>query len=357
MRRVTQITFDGLNFSHVVNALSRQNISVYSASKTGQKCTLTVKTADSPIVVAFLREKCYNNIYAKPKGLSLALFNLKRHVALLCVFVACAVVFSVLQGYCFDVKISGDVDENVVTTALKNHGVSLGGKIPSDLNAVASAVAFDVDASYVSLTRKASVLTVIAVAKSVSPTVDLNSCHDVVATHGGTVESISVFQGTALVKRGDVVKKGDVLIRGKRTFSDGSSVDVCAVGEVKIAVESRFTVTFDGTKQVVADTGKVQKTVYVKIGNAVSPHTPPFENFRSEISETVLSLGVKVVTETYYQTAVVTVPATFDEQQQFLQQQALAGALKNADFTPSATSFVHSGNTVTAIARGVVTEK
>ena len=55
---------------------------------------------------------------------------------------------------------------------------------------------------------------------------------DVVAAHGGVVQSIRVFAGTAQVRAGDLVQKGQVLIRGVERARDEQLTPVHASGVV-----------------------------------------------------------------------------------------------------------------------------
>ena len=275
------ITFEGLNISHFLNSLCRQNITLRGVSRQGRQCILQVDATHSQKVVAQLKEKCYNILDIRYTGVSFAIHFARAHfIAVLCLLL-CVVGLAVSSGFCLRIETQGDFDSEVVLNALAQAGVKVGMPYSGfNVDVVENAVATNLNAMYAVVNRKGSVLYVNVIAtKQINEPIDMSKRRDIISTVNGVVTSALCEQGNLLVKIGDKVSVGDILIEGRRVFNDGESRDVYALGKVTVQQSAQGTVTFNGYKTEMQKTDNVYKNVGVVLFGKEYVNTCKYDSF------------------------------------------------------------------------------
>ena len=353
-RRRTQICFEGLNIGRTLNFLA-QKYALYDVYRQGKICKITVESNVAVMVVAYLKEKCYNITAVKKLGGSFAIYFFKTHFLIPVFFALAIVLVAFSSNFCWKIEIEGDYDRNEVLAALNQCDVYVGASLFGfSADRLENNLSNQLDAMYAVVNRNGSALYVSAVKKKqVDEPVDMNKRRDIVATASGKVQYLLCEQGTARVAVGDVVKKGQVLISGVRTFNDGTTKDVYALGKVVLELSASSFAKFTGTATETVETGNVFTTNAVVLFGKSYGKFPPFETFRTEITETRLyPLNLTIQHVTYYETTQVTKKVTIEECLDELKAQALSNALKKADFTVKYTLYSVTEKGVTATVYG-----
>jgi len=164
--------------------------------------------------------------------------------------------------------------------------------------------------------------------------VDYTKPNSIYATQDGVISRILLISGTARVKVGDSVKKGQLLIEGVRTFPDGSTEPVCAVGEVFATVGIKGESRFDDFKTQLVKTQEFTKFHSLQLLNFDSAKKigQIYDNQIVETAQsTLFPLPVKIVTTTVYRAEETKVKQNIDDCRETCRQEALSYALSKLD--------------------------
>ncbi len=350
----TEICFCGLNIQRTLNKLS-QNYVLFDVKRQGKTCQITVETAVAKQIVAYLEEKCYNVVEIKKIGASSAIERFQRHFVLLAAVVLGIVALVFSSKICWKICVDGDYSEQEVLVALDGLDVRQGSWLSGfQTDVLENKLAVRLDAMYAVVHRKGSVLYVNAVKrKQTDRPIDVHSRRDIVATQGGTVVELLCEQGTPAVSVGDTVCQGDVLVWGLRTFNDGTTEEVYALGNVVLQQSCSAFAEFDGTVTETVDSGRTFCANSVWLFGKNYGKRPPFESYRTE-SETfcIFPLNVTVERVVYYETQTVTRSAQLAEAVDELKRKALQQATELANFAVESVVFEVQSNGVKAIVLG-----
>ncbi len=354
-----KISFEGLNLNRTLNKLA-EKYTLYDVTRQGKNCQITVSSRVYRQVVAFLREKCYNITNIQQIGLSSVRTFFKAHWLLPVYLLLVVAILALSANFCLRIEVTGDYDSKTVISAMKQLHVGVGSNLfkfnPDDLE---NKLSVKLDAMYAVVNRKGSTLYINAVKrKEVDTPIDMHTRRDVVATCDGKVTSVLCEQGTAVCKVGDYVKAGDVLIQGLRTFSDGTTESVYAMGRVTLEQSCTAFAEFSGVATETVETGKTFTADYVMLFGKSYGKMPPFETFRTERETVSLSpLNLKIDRVTYYETQQVTKTVTLEECLDSLKQIALQQVLRDAPFSVTYTEYRVTQSGVYATAYGVAEMK
>ncbi len=287
------------NTSFIINALRRQNVQILGVKEVDGGADVIVRKSRLKHT-----EKClidYGRDYTIKERFGV-LFLVKSLFKRVGIFIAVAIIIflgSLYSDYVFGVEIVGDalpfVDEAEVI--LEDFDFPLK-KSEVDLAAIESKAYRIDDVSYATATIEGSKLrlTLVGVYKP-DEIIDLDCPTDIVATSDAIVTRVVTFQGTPLVKVGDIVKKGSVLISATVNITEELSVDIAAAGEVygkvlkteKIAYKKVYT-------EEVATGNKTTKTSFgfLKFDKkATSPYELYDEVIKDVFSIPLLNIYVK----------------------------------------------------------------
>jgi sporulation protein YqfD len=362
----TEITISGLNLERKLNMLAKCGISVLSVTRVGRKeCKIVVHAANRQQTVDLLSEKWYNDdgtvVINPPKtvnhGLARGVELLRKHLALVLIVALLLPLLLFTSNFCLDIKVNSTLEREIVVDSLGEYGIKIGSKINNlDKDRVENHLTNALDVSYAVVDVKGSVLYVTLYDKDDGHgLIDLTDPSDIVAHFAGTVSRIVVLQGTARVKVGDKVRKGQTLIKGVRTFSDGHTEPVKAVGEVYATVEVSETMMFSPTVMELTDTGEIFRMNTVTVGKIeVAGRKIPFELYRSEYTVTTLyPFNIKITTFVLYEQQEKMITVEFADILEQMKRDVYNLALKKADFTVAESSYiVKNGVSVKVVLRG-----
>ncbi len=356
MARRVKISFEGLNINRTVLALSQKYV-LYNVVRKGRNCQITVDAKVFRQAVAFLKERCYNITNIQKIGWNSALSFVKTHF-LLPIFATLAILaLFFASNICWKVEVSGDYTSQEVFDALSYCDVGIGSSLFGfSADKLENRLCTQLNAMYAVVTRKGSALYINAVKrKSANTPIDMNSRRDILATASGKVVQLLCEQGTAAVEVGDFVQKGDVLIFGKRVFNDGTSTDVYALGKIVIQPSAEAFREFFGTIVETVETGNTFCANAVVLFGKSYGKLPPFESYRTKVTETKLSpLNLTIKHIVYCETREVTKSATIFDCLEELKLQALQLAMQNADFYVKSVSYRITDNGVYATVFGEI---
>ena len=238
------------------------------------------------------RDKKEFESYAKSKvrfilGETLGIYGFikrqKRKYGLFLGILIMTVIFVLTSNLVWDIRISGNerLSDSYIEDALSGSGFEIGSSWSRiDKNAVETDIlSKHPDVSWISLNRRGTVAYVeLMESENINEdnAAPMGYCN-VVADRDGVIEEITVEQGEALVKVGDVVKRGDVLISG--IIENEGGVSFChARGEVR--AQNVEIVEAGSEREITKKVLKGRKLVDLKI-NVFKFSINIFKNYRN----------------------------------------------------------------------------
>lgn len=235
------ITVEGLYMERLINLLLSEGVRVTRVKRLSHtSLRLTVSARYEKHVVEILQANGYLYRILGRGGSVKVLKHLKKRLALV-ISAAVAVVLLVLfSNHVWVVKIEGaeKLEQTRIEQMLAESGLTAGvSKGSLDKKAIENKLLLTFpELSWVGIEIKGIKATVRLAEMDEPPVMqDKDTPSDIVAACDGTVTKVTVLQGEALVKEGDVVKKGQLLIRGEE--KDGQKR--AALGEVLAEVWHR----------------------------------------------------------------------------------------------------------------------
>ena len=215
----------GMNQARLLSTLAGVGVSVFKVEKLSVKIMqFCVKNDECEKFFAITNKLCYNVLTIYDSGLkNKALFLLKRLG-----FILGAIVFFISTALpsLFVCKVEFLGDASVYSDRLNNYlidnGVSTFTPFSKlDLDSLEVALLKDNDyLSFASIKKRGGTLIVYAKLKTEPPTVIDSTIYKLYSTVNGVVDGVTVYRGTATVKKGDAVSVGDLLVDGVVTIKD-----------------------------------------------------------------------------------------------------------------------------------------
>lgn len=240
---------EGLNLDRFINYVKKQGITLYNAKKVGNKrLIVTVSFNQSQKFFAIAKELCYNIKKLRDGGKALPFLNLYR---LFGVFIGC-IIISITATYCNDLLFgvsftgSGSLYKREVLTYLSQRGIVPFARFSSfsTERLEDEILASNPHLSFVSC-KKSGARLIIDLELCKDKTNMLNgNVYSMVSDVDGSVESVKVYRGTAVVQVGDTVKAGDLLVDGYAVIKD-QMVRINVLASVTLICQRDFTFTFD----------------------------------------------------------------------------------------------------------------
>lgn len=185
-----------------------------------------------------------------------------------------------------------------------------------------------------------------------APMEDRRTVRDLVASRGGMITGLSVLDGEAAVKKGDVVEPGQVLVSGHMDLT--YKIRACAAaGEVFARTWRETDVVTPRRYTAVEETGKIWRCRYLQMGRnrlkltiGDPPEGPEWRKTVQRRDLTLpggLTLPAALVTETYVcvrpTAAELTASAAGEAMKRFslrlAQEDMIAGRIRNSDWQMS----------------------
>ncbi len=326
----TTVTVEGVNFSLLLNECVRRNIVIKKAERVATT-TLKITCASRFLsqLLAILQEKGYtitNQKASVPNNLGqLALARIGIIIGLVV-----GLISSILASlFVWDIVVvgTGNCSEQIVA-ALRDNGIGRGSfKAAMDPHNIEQTLYSQVDElSLVSVSFRGTSM-IINYTERTTPQ-ENGGRKNILATSRGIVASITVAEGTALVKVGDVVTEGQVLIAGY-TMVDGEKVESSADGQIFLYLWKSATVEFPLEKIMWVRTGNsVSGSSLSFLGSTLFTRQPEhqFTKFETEtITQNLVSssaLPLKITYTTVFELEAVTINQNFEENVEKLRAQA-----------------------------------
>ncbi len=342
------ITARGLNVAYHMSRLCDMGVVLYDVVKIDNKhLQLVCSSSNSAKVVQYLTDNNFFDIIINTMGFYRVLLGMRRYVVLVSILLLIVPVLWINSLFCSGIVVSGDIDSDTVLDCLRDTGVSVGCRLGSiQYDKVEDYLSSQLDLSYTIVDIVGNKIYVSTVDNVDIPTTDYSQPRDIVAQHSGTITSISVVQGTAVVSVGQYVNAGDVLIRGIRTYTDGSTTPVYAIGTVKAEVSVTSTVPYTGYYDDYSYTGNSATIVRIDIANSVvyGSHCP-YQCY--DVDSTTVTMYPLALTVTYcYYTEKLptTVAISYNDYLADMQQQALQQAMAKVYFAVDNTIYNNQYN-------------
>lgn len=185
-----------------------------------------------------IARRCFCRVHIlKRFGLPFLIHKIKPRTALIlgvCLFLLCAWVSSL---FLWEITISGptEIPHARIRHTLSEHGVSPGAYTKSlDLEHIKNQILLEMpDLIYLGINLHGSHAEVIVRDRTRPPSiVDETGFANIVATQGGVIERVVVYEGTPEVKKGDLVTPGQILANGYMTGRSGVTVSTRARADV-----------------------------------------------------------------------------------------------------------------------------
>ena len=234
------------------------------------------------LILALNREGC--QFSQKTLGLPAVIKKLAARWGLIAGFILCVASVAVYSGYIWDIRVEGTerIKTAEVTAVLTEMGVR-GGIRKSQIDRTAVALTLNTrlsDAADVTAEIRGTCLIIRINETLVKDGAEDAVSQNIIAAYDAIIEKVLVFDGTALVKAGDVVKKGAILIAGYNLDNEGNMTETKAKGEVAGKVYFTAENVFFTEREEYVRTGNVTETRFIglsgfniKIKNKGSPYS------------------------------------------------------------------------------------
>ena len=246
-RGYVEVTLWGYAPERFFNLCSNHDILIWDLRRQGDAYDFKISLQGFRCLKPLLKKSGTRVRIRKKSGLPFFFFRYRRRKILFAGIFGCMLVLFALSRFIWKININGNdsvTDDSLLKFLEENHS-SYGTYIS---NVDCTKLEEEIRSSFknviwTSVKREGTTLTVdiqenliVAAdqAKAALPD-DLKdqeqSGYDLLAVHGGTVESIYVRKGTPLVQKGDTVKKGDVLVSGLLPIYDDSQTVTAGVSK------------------------------------------------------------------------------------------------------------------------------
>ncbi len=358
-----RITACGLNVAYHMSALARQGILLHSVVKLDNRhVQLVCGSSSSAYVVQYLTDNNFFDIIVDTMGLYRVIVGCRCHWILVAILLLAVPILCISNMFCASIIVEGDMDSNTVLQCLDDIGICVGCRLSHiDYDHVEDYLSSTLDLSYTVVEIVGNKLYVSTVDNVDILTIDYSKPRDIVATHSGTVTYISVVQGTAVVAVGQTVNVGDTLISGVRTYTDGTTTPVYAIGTVKAEVTVSSSVQYTGSYTDWQYTGNSTTVVGIDIANSSVYSSVCNYQYYDVTTNSVAMYPLATIVNYYYYTEKIptTVAVTFDNYIDTMKQLALQQALQEVYFTVDNTiysSVYNSSVTVTLVGSIVISD-
>ena len=235
---------EGLNLDRLINTAKNRGLTLENVKKTSnRRLIVSLSLRDSKKFFALNKELCYNIKKIRQSGRALPLLKAWQRLGVVVgaiIFVVSTCFFNDLI-YGFSFCGSGSVYEKEVLYYLNQMGVKQYARFSSfDFERIEDEIlAKNKNLSFVSISKNGNRLNIES--SLASDNVDrLNgNVQQVISEVDGVIEKINVYRGTALFKKGDLVKKGDKIVDGYMTIKE-QVVKINVLANITIIATEQF---------------------------------------------------------------------------------------------------------------------
>lgn len=269
----TRITIEGFFIERFINICKTNNILLWGIKKENESlihANISIKNFKK-IKGISKKTKCRVHIENK-KGFPF-IFNKykKRKIFLISSIIVFFIIF-ILSNFIWNIEITGNnkILKEEILSELDSNGLKIGIlKNKIDKDSIINKIRLDRnDISWIGIDIKGTNVVVKIVEADDKPEViNSNEFCNIVAEKDCIIEKIDANNGTALVKKGDVVKKGDILIAGWMQGKYTGIRYIHAMGNVKAKVYYSEKEKISLREIEKQETGKKEKKYEIKFNN------------------------------------------------------------------------------------------
>lgn len=286
MKGIIKVSIEGFFIERFINLCLQENIEIWELERINDGIINVKFSYTSYEKICDIAEitKCKINILEK-KGIPFIVKRYKHRkivVALICIIV---ILITVTNMFVWNVEIFGDfsIPIEIVRNLLDENDIKVGG-LKSNLDIDAAKLNILLarsDIAWVGINLKGNKIVVEIVQKElVDDDIYRDTVGNIISDKTGLVEKIYVAEGTAMVKKGELVDVGTLLISG--VVSKGITTKAGVLGEnlgnqeiryvradgeilLKTTYVEKIKIPFE--KDIVSKTGNVEKTYKMKLNN------------------------------------------------------------------------------------------
>ena len=275
LRGVAEIRITGAAPWKLINACCRERITVEGVESDDLiTCRALIFAADAERVKS-LAPRCGCDVEVlsvRGRPIWKKLLYRRRWAALCAAAVAAAILVSSL--FVWDIRVTendSDIPDTVILRTLAEQGIGVGSFWPSFRGErIRSRALSELPGlSWLAVNVRGSTASVEVRAAVEKPEItDPRQAADVTASRSGVITEIRVFEGEALVSRGDAVTAGQTLVSGERAARRGETRTVHACAEIMAHTWHELTASAPLTACVREGTGAARYRFALLIGNA-----------------------------------------------------------------------------------------
>lgn len=338
---------EGVNLDRLLRQINSNNIDLFNLTRSKDKLYFSVKWHSKQKIVDLLDKQCYNYTITGSSGVK-SYVNAIKNNFLIYVFAFVLIISCViLNGFVWHIDIYCDKDVDLVQQAnavLSSYNVKVGA--PSsrvNLDNLESKLVYQLENVVFAVVKlSGGRLSVMLYIQEDSPILEYSVVDDLVAVSDAIIERIVVISGTAQVKVGDAVIAGQILIKGERTYNDGTTSPVRAAGLVYARAHSKGQVLFENVITEYQETGRsLNYNNLIIFGKEIqSKKAIEFSSYTSQKKYIQMGvLPIKVVNVVVMETRLVSKQVTLEQQLPLLQAKALELAIKECTFNYTSINY------------------
>lgn len=279
----TTLTVSGFNQVRLLNKLSQSGVRLYRVSRSSpSEMRLTVRTKELGKAIAIIQNLCYTFESAEQPNF-LTLLKKRAWVPLAALALTAAIFVSNMFIWRIDISGSSGLTLVNVQKLVSDSGLHTFSYKPDDLSMLESSILALDEVAAVSVGMSGNTLKINIIESGFTTPVERGG--PVVSGYDAVVTRIVTESGSALVKRGEVVRRGQPLISGqlKATLDGALTVETQAKGEVYGTVTFMFSTVVQGGA-VWSATGRTQtETTMDILGLEWKGGECEFECYRSTV--------------------------------------------------------------------------
>lgn len=326
---VTRFTVTGLNLSKLATRLTKEGFRLFRIKSGKKSLDFSIKTANYKKLIAILEELNYNYIIKTQTGARASLRMLSAYAGALLGAVAVIVYIAVSASFLHSIEVGLPSRETEVLKLLSERGVTRGVAVSEiDIDGLEDALLALDGVSFVAIRLRGNKLYIDLKNSLDAPYHEnLRGTEPVKAVKKAVVSRVIVYDGTALVKVGDIVEEGDEVIAPYELLNE-EQVPGYASGTVYGKTYYSAEATYGGTVITKSYGGVKTYSAPVIFGIAAKLPGSPFKHFEAVYKTSITGFLIPFTTRTvtYREIIYQERECTFAEAEESLKTGLLAAA-------------------------------
>ncbi len=290
------VKIEGLNLKRLLKALLKNNIRLYNLNqKSHKEMFFCMDTKNKKALLPYKKGSGYKITFKNTYGLA-GIFNFfKNKLGFLVGLVLGVVFLGVMSSFVWNIEIYGqeNILENEIIEVLKQEGVEIGKSINNvDVEEIETALQKNLEEiSLVSVIKKGSSVIINIKETLEEPVITEEQFVPLIAQCDCLITNMSVTQGSAVVKEGDLVRKGDILVEPHYINNEGQRIKVFPIAEIYANIWYNEKVEINTKGFITIRSGNYVENSYLLTGknqSIIKENSVSYNNFETEESEQFL---------------------------------------------------------------------